>query len=93
NRGVFEGSPSELPGRSQEVSGNRHPQMNDRCLARGNLIQEQDSAYELLWPFFFSGVGCQCSGFSPPNSDLTPDTRHLKPLVDPVTGGQKRNSD
>ncbi|MCK4986089.1 MAG: hypothetical protein KAS40_11250, partial [Desulfobacterales bacterium] len=44
-------------GRSQEVSGNRHPQMNDRCLARGNLIQEQDSAYELLWPHFLNSRG------------------------------------
>ena len=43
NRGAFEGDPPKLPGRSQEVPGNRHPQMNDRCPAgvtrSGNRIR------------------------------------------------------
>ena len=93
NRGAIEGGPLKLPGRSQEVSGNRHPQMNDRCLERGNPTREQDSAYGLLWPFPFAGVGCQCSSCSPANSDPTPETRHLKPLLDPVAHYQERNNE
>ena len=46
NRGALKGGPPKLPGRSQEVSGNRHPQMNDRCPAgvtrSGNRIRLTD---------------------------------------------------
>jgi len=34
------------------MPGNWHPQMNDRHLILSNPDQEQNSAYELLWPFF-----------------------------------------
>ena len=48
NRGALEGGPSELPGRSQEVAGNRHPKMNDRYPVRGNFDRAQNSAYGRL---------------------------------------------
>jgi len=35
NREALEDGPSELPGRSQEMLGDRHPQMNDRWLVLG----------------------------------------------------------
>ena len=49
---MLEDGPSKLQGWSQEVLGNKHPQMNDRYPVLGNLKREQNSAYGLLWPFY-----------------------------------------
>ena len=53
---MFEDGPSKLLGRSQEMSGNRHPQMNDRYPVLGNPNQAQNSAYRLLRPFFSESI-------------------------------------
>ena len=47
---MLEDGPSKLPGRSQEIPGNRRPQMNDRYPVWGNPDREQNSAYGLLQP-------------------------------------------
>ena len=44
NKGVFEGCPPKLQGRSQEMPRNWHPKMNDRYPVQGNLNWAQNSA-------------------------------------------------
>ncbi len=46
----------KLPGRSQEMQGNRHPQMNDRLpppLDENRVRRSQNSAYGMLRPLTF----------------------------------------
>jgi hypothetical protein len=39
---VFEGGPPELPGRSQEATGNHRPKMNDRFLGQKQFCRKTE---------------------------------------------------